>query len=114
MPFPTKPVSFGSKAECGLVALMELASSYATGLILRVTEIASRQSIPNRYLEQIFAMLRCGHPFSSVRGPLGLSANPVTPCLRNARLSSQFSTPWQWISLNNAKTSSPARPSSSC
>ena len=67
MPFPTKPVSFGSKAECGLVALMELASSYATGLILRVTEIANR--------------------------------------LRNAHLSSKFSTPWPWISLANAKPS---------
>ena len=60
-------MSFGSKAEYGLVALMELASAYATGEILRVTEIANR--------------------------------------LRNAHLSSKFSTPWPWISLTNAKPS---------
>jgi DNA-binding IscR family transcriptional regulator len=53
-------VSFGSKAEYGLVALMELASAYATGEILRVTEIANRQSIPDRYLEQMLATLRRG------------------------------------------------------
>jgi Rrf2 family protein len=64
-------VSFGSKAEYGLVALMELASAYATGEILRVTEIANRQSIPDRYLEQMLATLRRGQLLSSLRGPRG-------------------------------------------
>jgi Rrf2 family protein len=64
-------VSFGSKAEYGLVALMELASAYATGEILRVTEIANRQSIPDRYLEQMLAMLRRGQLLRSLRGPRG-------------------------------------------
>ena len=64
-------MSFGSKAEYGLVALMELASSYGTGAVMRVTEIANCHSIPDRYLEQMLAMLRRGHLLSSVRGPRG-------------------------------------------
>ena len=38
---------------------------------LRVTEIANRHSIPDRYLEQMLAMLRRGHLLSSLRGPRG-------------------------------------------
>jgi Rrf2 family protein len=64
-------VSFSSKVEYGLVALMELAGSFATGEVLQVAEIASRQSIPDRYLEQMLAMLRRGGLLSSVRGPRG-------------------------------------------
>ena len=50
---------------------MELAGSYCTGEVLRVTEIANLHSIPDRYLEQMLAMLRRGHLLSSVRGPRG-------------------------------------------
>ncbi len=64
-------MSFSSKVEYGLVALMELAGSFATGEVLQVAEIASRQSIPDRYLEQMLAMLRRGGLLSSVRGPRG-------------------------------------------
>lgn len=38
---------------------------------MRVTEIANRHSIPDRYLEQMLAMLRRGHLLSSLRGPRG-------------------------------------------
>lgn len=69
--FPALSVSFSSKVEYGLVALMELAGSFATGEVLQVAEIASRQSIPDRYLEQMLAMLRRGGLLSSVRGPRG-------------------------------------------
>lgn len=50
---------------------MELAGCFATGEVLQVAEIASRQSIPDRYLEQMLAMLRRGGLLSSVRGPRG-------------------------------------------
>lgn len=64
-------MSFSSKVEYGLVALMELAGCFATGEVLQVAEIASRQAIPDRYLEQMLAMLRRGGLLSSVRGPRG-------------------------------------------
>lgn len=69
--YPAKPVSFSSKVEYGLVALMELAGCYATGQVLQVAEIAKRQTIPDRYLEQMLAMLRRGGLLMSVRGPRG-------------------------------------------
>lgn len=64
-------MSFSSKVEYGLVALMELAGCYATREVLQVAEIAKRQAIPDRYLEQMLAMLRRGGLLTSVRGPRG-------------------------------------------
>lgn len=64
-------MSFSSKVEYGLVALIELAGRYATGEVLQVAEIAKRQSIPDRYLEQMLASLRRGGVLASIRGPRG-------------------------------------------
>jgi Rrf2 family protein len=64
-------VAFSSKTEYGLVALIELAGVYASGGVMQVAEIATRQSIPDRYLEQMLTSLRRGGILRSIRGPKG-------------------------------------------
>ena len=51
-------MAFSAKTEYGLVALIELASVHASGGVLQVAEIARRQAIPERYLEQMLSALR--------------------------------------------------------
>ena len=49
------------KSEYALLALLELASSYNEGEPLQIRQIAAKQNIPDRYLEQLLATLRrCG------------------------------------------------------
>ena len=50
---------------------MELAGVQASGERLQVAEIASRQGIPERYLEQMMASLRRAGLLRSSRGPRG-------------------------------------------
>jgi len=72
-------VSFSAKTDYGLVALLELASTYANGQVLQVAEIAQRQQIPDRYLEQMLTSLRRAGILRSIRGPRGgyqLSRSP--------------------------------------
>ncbi len=64
-------VAFSSKTEYGLVALIELASIFSSGGVLQVAEIAARQGIPDRYLEQMLTSLRRGGILRSIRGPRG-------------------------------------------
>ncbi|NDG75715.1 MAG: Rrf2 family transcriptional regulator [Synechococcaceae bacterium WB8_1B_136] len=64
-------MAFSSKTEYGLVALIELAAVYASGGVMQVAEIAARQSIPDRYLEQMLTSLRRGGILRSIRGPKG-------------------------------------------
>ena len=64
-------VAFSSKTDYGLVALMELASVYPSGGVMQVAEIAGRQGIPDRYLEQMLTSLRRGGILRSIRGPKG-------------------------------------------
>ena len=66
-----KAVSFSAKTDYGLVALLELASTYASGQVLQVAEIAQRQQIPDRYLEQMLTSLRRAGILRSIRGPRG-------------------------------------------
>ena len=66
-----EPVAFSSKTEYGLVALIELAAIHSSGAVLQVAEIAARQSIPDRYLEQMLTSLRRGGILRSIRGPKG-------------------------------------------
>jgi Rrf2 family protein len=73
-------LGFSAKTDYGLVALMELAGEYPSGGVLQVAEIASRQSIPERYLEQMMTSLRRGGILRSIRGPRGgyqLARSPV-------------------------------------
>ena len=50
---------------------MELAAIHSRGGVLQVAEIAQRQGIPDRYLEQMLASLRRGQILRSIRGPKG-------------------------------------------
>ena len=64
-------MSFSTKTEYGLVALIELAEVYSGGGVLQAGEIARRQGIPERYLEQMLTSLRRGGILHSIRGPKG-------------------------------------------
>ncbi len=68
---PWNPLAFSAKTGYGLVSLMELAAIHARGGVLQVAEIAQRQGIPDRYLEQMLASLRRGQILRSIRGPKG-------------------------------------------
>lgn len=50
---------------------MELAAIHGQGGVLQVGEIAQRQSIPDRYLEQMLTTLRRVQILRSLRGPRG-------------------------------------------
>jgi Rrf2 family protein len=64
-------LELSTKAEYGLVALLELGSIHPSGKLLQVAEIARRQGIPERYLEQMLTALRRGGLLHSLRGPRG-------------------------------------------
>ena len=66
-----EPVPFRAKTEYGLLALLELVRIQATGEVLQVAEIAQRQGIPDRYLEQMLTDLRKAGILRSIRGPRG-------------------------------------------
>lgn len=64
-------LTFSAKTQYALVSLMELAAIHDRGGVLQVGEIAQRQSIPDRYLEQMLTALRRSHILRSLRGPRG-------------------------------------------
>ncbi len=64
-------VTFSAKTQYALVSLIELAAIYGQGGVLQVGEIAQRQSIPDRYLEQMLTTLRRAQILRSHRGPKG-------------------------------------------
>lgn len=64
-------MAFSAKTGYGLVSLIELATIHSRGGVLQVAEIAQRQGIPDRYLEQMLASLRRGQILRSIRGPKG-------------------------------------------
>ena len=64
-------MAFSAKTDYGLVSLLELAAIHPQGGVLQVAEIASRQGIPDRYLEQMLTSLRRGRILRSIRGPRG-------------------------------------------
>ncbi len=64
-------MGFCAKTTYGLLALLELAGVQAREERLQVAEIAARQAIPERYLEQMMAMLRRGGLLRSIRGARG-------------------------------------------
>jgi Rrf2 family protein len=65
------PVPLSAKTQYGIVALIELAAIHPRGGVLQVAEIAQRQSIPDRYLEQMLTSLRRAGILRSLRGPRG-------------------------------------------
>ena len=64
-------VAFSAKTEYGLVALIDLASAFATGELVQTGEICRRHGMPERYLEQMLTALRKGGFLKSIRGPRG-------------------------------------------
>lgn len=64
-------MSFSAKTSYALLALIELAGVQASGERLQVAQIADRQQIPERYLEQMMGSLRKAGLLRSIRGPKG-------------------------------------------
>jgi Rrf2 family protein len=64
-------MELSAKVEYALVALLEMASHPAPGEPLQIKHIAAKQSIPDRYLEQVFAALRHAGIVRSQRGNKG-------------------------------------------
>jgi Rrf2 family protein len=64
-------VELSSRLEYALVALLELAKYQSEGKPLKVNEIAASQSLPERYLDQIFTLLKRQGIISSQRGMKG-------------------------------------------
>lgn len=59
------------KSEYALLALIELSTYHASGEPLQIRQISSKQSIPDRYLEQLLATLRRAGLVKSQRGARG-------------------------------------------
>ena len=62
---------FSAKTSYALLALIELAGVQPSGERLQVAQIATRQQIPERYLEQMMGSLRKAGLLRSIRGPKG-------------------------------------------
>jgi Rrf2 family protein len=90
-------LKFSAKTNYGIVALLELAAEFPGGGVLQIAQIACRQEIPERYLEQMMTSLRKGGLLRSIRGPRGgyqLTRSPaqitiaeVLNCLEREELS---------------------------
>lgn len=91
------------KTEYALLALLELASYYPSKEPLQIRQIAEKQAIPDRYLEQLLATLRRGGLIKSLRGAKGgylLAREPrqidlfeIVNCLEGAERQSFSSNP---------------------
>jgi Rrf2 family protein len=64
-------MALSAKIEYGIISLLELGSIHGQGGVLQVGEIARRQGIPDRYLEQMLTSLRRAKILRSIRGPKG-------------------------------------------
>jgi Rrf2 family protein len=64
-------MELSNKSEYAILSLIALAACYSTGESLQIREIAARQNIPNRYLEELLATLRRGGLIKSIRGVKG-------------------------------------------
>jgi Rrf2 family cysteine metabolism transcriptional repressor len=94
---------FTAKTEYGLVALIDLAESYASGSLVQSGEICQRHRIPERYLEQMLTSLRKGGLLRSIRGPRGgfqlirdpasITVSEVVACLEGEASQAQRSAP---------------------
>ena len=64
-------VELSSRVQYALLALLELASHYPKDSPLTVSELTASGEIPERYLDQIIAVLRRASIVQSVRGAKG-------------------------------------------
>jgi Rrf2 family protein len=96
-------VELSCKTEYALLALLELASYYQQGEPLQIKQIADKQNIPDRYLEQLLATLRRGGLIKSLRGAKGgyfLAREPwkiylfeIVKCLEGSERQASSSNP---------------------
>ncbi|NJK38123.1 MAG: Rrf2 family transcriptional regulator [Oscillatoriales cyanobacterium RM1_1_9] len=59
------------KSQYALLALLELATRFNSGELTQIRQIAAHHDIPDRYLEQLLAILKRGGLVSSQRGSKG-------------------------------------------
>ena len=64
-------MELSAKVEYALIALLEMASCPDLDEPVQIKQIAAKQSIPDRYLEQVFAALRHAGIIRSQRGNKG-------------------------------------------
>ncbi|MFM6218654.1 MAG: RrF2 family transcriptional regulator [Dolichospermum sp.] len=64
-------LELSAKVEYALLAMLELAKHHEQKVPLTINEIAAKQPIPERYLEQILAQLRRAGLVQSQRGSKG-------------------------------------------
>lgn len=64
-------MEISARAEYALLALLEMATCYYQKKPLTISEITSKQAIPDRYLEQILTNLRRSGIVQSQRGAKG-------------------------------------------
>jgi len=98
-------VELSCKSEYALLALLELALHHDQGEPIQIRQISAQQNIPDRYLEQLLAILRRAGIVRSQRGAKGgyllvrepkkISLYEVVSCLEG--FESQTQTPDQTI-----------------
>jgi Rrf2 family cysteine metabolism transcriptional repressor len=79
-----KVMKISTRIRYGTRAILELAAHYGQGAI-ELKEIAQRENIPAKYLEQVIIPLRTAGLVKSVRGSKGgyaLAKSPSEVCLR--------------------------------
>ncbi len=64
-------MELSAKSEYALRALIEMAAAHDRSEPMRIREVADRQQIPDRYLEQLLAVLRRNGLVRSQRGAKG-------------------------------------------
>lgn len=64
-------MELSNKSEYALLALLRLADHACTGEPLQIRQIAAEEGIPDRYLEQLLAILRRAGLIKSQRGAKG-------------------------------------------
>lgn len=63
-------MKISARAQYGMRAMAELAKN-SSNKPLQILELADRTNISNKYLEQIFALLKTAGMIRSIRGPRG-------------------------------------------
>jgi Rrf2 family transcriptional regulator, cysteine metabolism repressor len=81
---PADSLKASTKGDYGIRALIELAHHFGEGTI-QSAEIASRQRVPEPYLDQLLTTLRRSGFIRSVRGPQGGHALVRDPSTLNLR-----------------------------
>jgi Rrf2 family protein len=64
-------MKLSNSSEYSLLAMLALVDCYHNGDSMQIKEIAELRCIPNRYLEQLLATLRCRGLINSIRGSKG-------------------------------------------